>query len=227
MANASSIATSVDTSSTRSQNATTPNSAEKPLSTWGSSRHPQSLRSLPKFAEKQLGLLWRGFPDTACPSSLYGEWNLAPLGRFEVARQPRSADRGGLSCVHSHDALRHAMRLNSSLTITAFRVCCGQSVRCFSLCGAVGRCRFVRDDRSRASTDCAEPQPAGQESQLPRRPCRPRTTAPPPRYSTRSRNGRQRPTLSIGDHDAFRHDAPGLSDKHLLGVVLGGDSWLA
>jgi ABC-type uncharacterized transport system fused permease/ATPase subunit len=28
------------------------------------------------------------------------------------------------------------MRLNSSLTITAFRVCCGQSVRCFSLCGA-------------------------------------------------------------------------------------------
>ncbi len=34
-------------------------------------------------------------------------------------------------------------------------------------------------------------------------------------------------TSSIDDHDALRHDAPGPSDRHLLGAVLGGDSWLA
>jgi hypothetical protein len=43
----------------------------------------------------------------------------------------------------------------------------------------------------------------------------------------RSGNGRRRPTSSTGGYDAFRHYAPGLSDRHLLGATLGGDSWLA
>ena len=175
MANASSMAASVDTSSTRSQTATTPNSAESRFLVGVFAAH--TVVAVKTHSRKRLGLLWRGSPTrlvvSLCtamepPHRLDASSSRSPIPK-RIARNFRRSH---------HNLLRHPMRLNSSLTITAFRVCCGQSVRCFSLCGAAGRCRFVRDDRPRASTDCAEPQPAGQEGQLPRRPGRPRTTSP-------------------------------------------------
>ena len=41
------------------------------------------------------------------------------------------------------------------------------------------------------------------------------------RYGFRSRNGRQRPTSSIGEHDAFRHHAPGPERQASLGRRVG------
>jgi hypothetical protein len=43
-------------------------------------------------------------------------------------------------------------------------------------------------------------------------------------YGVRSRNGRQRPTSSIGEHAPFVTMRRALSERHLLGAALGGDS---